>query len=205
MIRPMRTVLLALLVALELPVGAQDTATVGRSVTDVALRNVDGRTLSFDSFPDAKGFIVVFTCNHCPFAKLYPQRFNGLNARYAPQGVPFLAINSMDTLVYEEENFAAMKDRARSGEFSFPYLYDDLQLAARTFGAEHTPQAFVVWKEGGQWVVRYAGAIDDNGLEPEKATPFVANAVDDLLAGRPVSRPVTESFGCRIFLRALDQ
>lgn len=202
MIRPMRTVLLASLVMLGLHAGAQDTTGLGRFVPDIALRNVDGRTLSFASFPDAKGFIVVFTCNHCPFAKLYPERFNALNARYAPQGVPFLAINSMDTLVYEEENFAAMKDRAEAGGFSFPYLYDDRQQAVRAFGAEHTPQAFVVWKEGEHLVVRYVGAIDDNGLEPEKATPFVANAVDELLSGRQVSSPATESFGCRIFLRA---
>lgn len=179
----------------------QDSTAIGRMVPDIPLRNVDGRTLSFASYPEAKGFIVVFTCNHCPFAKLYPDRFNALHARYAKQGVPLLAINPMDTLIYAEETYALMQERAKDTGFTFPYLYDDLQQMGKAFGAEHTPHAFVIWREHGAWVIRYSGAIDDNGQEPEKATPYVANAVNDLLHGRPVVQPVTESFGCRIFYR----
>ena len=188
-----------------LVLSAQDSTAIGRDVPSIPLPNVDGRSVSFASFPEAKGFIVVFTCNHCPFAKLYTERLNALQARFAPQDVPLIAINSMDRLVYGEETFALMQARAQEAQFTFPYVQDSAQQAVRAFGAEHTPQAYVVWKEKGKWIIHYSGAIDNNGMEPEKATPFVAHAVDDLLAGRPVAAPVTESFGCRIFLRAADQ
>ncbi len=197
----MKALLLPLLGIAGFNTHAQDSTSIGRVVPDIRLRNVDGRTLSFAGFPEAKGFIVVFTCNHCPFAKLYSDRLNDLQARYSHQGVPLLAINSMDTLVYSEESFALMQERAKNEGFTFPYLYDDLQRAGKAFGAEHTPHAFVIWKERGVWVIRYSGAIDDNGQEPDKATPFVANAVDGLLLNGRVRTPVTTSFGCRIFYR----
>jgi peroxiredoxin len=172
-----------------------------KEIPDFTLRNVDGRRISTADFPDAKGFAVVFTCNHCPFAKLYTGRFNDLHQKYAPLGVPLLAINSMDSLVYEEESFELMQARAGEAGFQFPYLHDAGQAVGKAFGAEHTPHAFVVWKAAGKWVVKYSGAIDDNGEEPEKATPFIAKAIDELLAGKKVSMPETESFGCRIFYR----
>lgn len=172
-----------------------------KEIPDFTLRNVDGRMVSTKDFSKAKGFAVVFTCNHCPFAKLYTQRFNDLHKKYAPLGVPFLAVNSMDSLVYEEESFALMQSRAREVGFQFPYLHDAAQTVGQLFGAEHTPHAFVIWRENGKWLIKYAGAIDDNGEEPENATPFIGNAIDDLLAGRKVSIPETESFGCRIFYR----
>ena len=170
-----------------------------KGIPDFTLLNVDGRMVSTADFPDAKGFAVVFTCNHCPFAKLYTQRFNDLHARYAPLGVPLLAINSMNSLIYEEESFELMKSRAAN--FNFPYLQDAAQTVGKSFGAEHTPHAFVIWNENDRWVVKYSGAIDDNGEHPELATPFIANAISELLAGKPVSVPETESFGCRIFYR----
>lgn len=168
-------------------------------IPDFTLLNVDGRMVSTTDFPDAKGFAVVFTCNHCPFAKLYTDRFNDLHDRYVPLGVPFLAINSMDSLIYEEESFDQMKSRAAN--FNFPYLQDASQTVGKSFGAEHTPHAFVVWKEHDRWVVKYSGAIDDNGEHPELATPYIANAINELLAGKPVTLPETVSFGCRIFYR----
>ena len=157
--------------------------------------------VSTTDFPNAKGFAVVFTCNHCPFAKLYTERFNDLYSKYAPLGVPLLAVNSMDSLVYEEETFALMQVRARGAGFQFPYLHDAAQSVGKAFGAEHTPNAFVIWKGNDRFLVKYAGSIDDNGEEPAKARPFIANAIDELLAGKPVSMPETESFGCQIFYR----
>lgn len=172
-----------------------------KEISDFTLRNVDGRMVSTANFPNAKGFAVVFTCNHCPFAKLYTERFNDLHKKYAPLGVPLLAINSMDSLVYEEESFGLMQTRAREAGFQFPYLYDAAQTVGKAFGAEHTPHAFLIWKTAGKWLVKYSGSIDDNGEAPQNAKPFVANAIDDLLAGRAVREPETESFGCRIFYR----
>ena len=80
-------------------------------------------------------------------------------------------------------------------------LQDQQQLVAKDFKASRTPHAFVIWKENGEWVIRYDGAIDNNGQEPAKATPFVANAVDELLAGKKVSTAETSSIGCTIYFR----
>lgn len=172
-----------------------------KTVPDFSLRNVDGRMVSTRDFAQAKGFVVIFTCNHCPFAQLYTQRFNDLQKKYSPLGVPLLAINSMDSLIYEEESFALMQAHAKEAGFEFPYLYDDAQVVGKAFGAEHTPHAFVIWKEKGRWTIKYSGAIDDNGEEPAKAEPLLANAIEDLLAGKAVRMPQTPSFGCRIFYR----
>ena len=173
----------------------------GTEINDFSLKNVDNADISLAQFKEAKGFIIVFTCNHCPFAKLYSQRYNDLNKKYQPLGVPLIAINSMDSLVYEEESFEKMQEKAQSEKFNFPYLQDGSQCVGKNFNAEHTPQAYVIWKENGNWVVKYSGSVDDNGEHPKKATPFIANAVNDLLQNKPVAKPNTESFGCRIFYR----
>lgn len=174
---------------------------LGNTVSDFRLKDTNGRTFSLNGTAGAKGFIVVFTCNHCPFAKLYPERLNALSKKYSALGVPLIAVNSMDTLVYEDETLAKMKERAAAEHYDFPYLQDPLQNVARDFKANRTPHAFVIWKENNSWVIRYAGAIDNNGKEPEKATPYLANAVDELLAGKTVKTGETASIGCTIYFR----
>lgn len=177
------------------------TANIGRKISDFSLKNTDNKPVSLSSFKEAKGFIVIFTCNHCPFAKLYTQRLNDLNTKYKALGVPLLAINSMDTLVYEEESFELMQQRAKTEKYNFPYLYDVKQTVGKNFVANHTPHSFVIWKENNYWVVKYSGAIDDNGEHPELANSFIGNAVEELLQNKTVSTPQTESFGCKIFYR----
>lgn len=174
---------------------------IGKGIPEFALKNVDGKQVALSQYPKAKGFAIVFICNHCPFAKLYSERLNTLNTEYTPLGVPLLVINSMDTLVYEDESFSAMQQRAATDHFNFPYLQDAGQTVARSFGAEHTPQAFVLWKEEGKWIVKYSGAFDNNGKEPQKATPYLANALDELLQGKSVQLTETQSFGCAIYYR----
>jgi len=174
---------------------------LGKPINDFVLKNTDNTLVSLKDYSGAKGFIIIFTCNHCPFAKLYSQRLNDLNSKYKDLGVPLLAINSMDTSLYEEESFKLMKEKAETDHFSFPYLYDAMQIAGKSFGANHTPQAYVIWKENTQWIIKYSGAVDDNGEHPELATSYVGDALDELLQNKPVSKPEIESFGCRIFYR----
>lgn len=177
-------------------------STVGQTVSAFSLRDVYGKKVSMNAFPGAKGFIVVFTCNHCPFAKLYTDRLNALQATFKTQGVPLVAVNPMDSILYENETVEGMRQWAESQHFAFPYLRDASQSVARNFGAFKTPHAFVVWKENGQWVIRYSGAIDDNGAEPGAVTqPYLADAVNSLLAGQPVAIPETASIGCAISYR----
>ena len=170
-------------------------------IQDFSLKNVDNKTISTKAFPDAKGFIVVFICNECPFAKLYSKRLNELSTKYTSLNVPLIAINSMDTLVYEDESFKDMQLKAKNDKFKFPYLHDVDQLVAKNFDAQHTPSAFIIWKEQNQWVIKYKGAIDDNGQNPSIAIPYVTNNVDALLKNQPVILNETLSFGCRIFYR----
>ena len=174
---------------------------LSKTVPSFSLPNIFGEMISPDNFQNAKGFVVVFTCNHCPFAKLYSHRLNALQRTYAKRGVFVLAINSMDTSVYDDEGLGMMQQRAKTEKFIFNYLRDASQSVARRFGATHTPQAFIIWKEDDKWIIKYCGAIDNNGQEPSKATAFVANALNDLLADRKVVMPESESIGCAINFR----
>jgi len=172
------------------------------SIKNFSLKNVNNKTVSLSGYKNAKGFMIVFTCNKCPMAKFYSDRLNKLHAKYQSKGVYLLAINSMDTLAYAEESFKLMQKKATKDKLAFPYLQDKLQIVAKQFKATHTPQAYVIWKDHkGQYTIKYKGAIDDNAGDATNAKPFLANAVEELLNNKPVSETNTESFGCRIFYR----
>lgn len=163
--------------------------------------------VSLSDYKDAKGFIVIFTCNKCPMAKFYSQRLNQMDAKYKKMGVPLLAVNSMDTLAYADESFKLMQKKIKKEQLTFPYMQDKKQNVAKEFKATHTPQAFVIWKnKSGKFVIKYQGAIDDNAGEPEKAKHhFLTDAVDELLQNKEVTTSKSESFGCRIFFRGQPQ
>ena len=172
------------------------------SINDFSLKNIDGQMVSLSQFKDAKGFIIVFTCNHCPFAKLYPERLNQLNLKYKALGVPLIAISSTDTIMYVEDTYPKMVKKAKKEKFNFPYLFDGEQTVAKDFSAQKTPHAYVVWKENSKWIIKYDGAIDDNGNSPEKVSKqYVADAVDSLLSNKTVAVSQTKSIGCQILFR----
>lgn len=171
-------------------------------VFNLKLRNANGKPTALSDYKLTKGLMLVFTCNHCPFAKLYPGRFNELNKKYSPKGVPLIAISSTDTITYEEDGFEQMKKVAGKKHFNFDYLFDDMQILAKKFGADKTPHAFLLWKNGNDWQIRYSGAIDDNGAEPDKVTePYLAMAVDSMLMGKEPPYASTKSIGCQIHFR----
>lgn len=173
-----------------------------KDIVDFKLKNVDGKMVSLSDYPNAKGFIIVFTCNHCPFAKLYPPRLNDMNNKFKTLGVPLIAISSTDTMMYEEDTYPNMVTKANEEHFNFPYLFDEMQVVAKNFKAQKTPHAYVIWKENNQWIIKYNGAIDDNGMEPEKVTEtYVSNAVNELLANQLVKTSETKSIGCQIAFR----
>lgn len=107
----------------------------------------------------------------------------------------------MDTLVYEEESFELMQERAKKDKFKFPYLQDDLQLTGKYFNAKNTPEVFVIWKENGNWIIKYRGAIDDNNENKKQNNTYIDDAVDALLMNKPVNNSETSSFGCKIYYR----
>lgn len=182
--------------------GNENIVINGKSVNDFSLKNINGKNVSLKDYPKAKGFVIIFTCNHCPFAKLYPQRINKLNLKYKSLDVPVIAISSTDTLTYEEDSYLKMIAKAKAEKFNYPYLYDGFQTVAKNFQAQKTPHAFVIWKEKGAYIVKYNGAIDDNGAEPSKVTTkYIENAVDALLKGNEIQIKETKSIGCQIHLR----
>lgn len=198
----MRYVAFLLLCAFSFQSFAQAGNSYGRVLNDFSLRSVSGKMVSLSGYPDAKGFIIVFTGNHCPFAKRYPPRMNALDKKYKARGVPLIAISSVDTTVYDDDGFAGMVKAAKEGKYSFPYLYDPSQQVGRNFGATKTPHAFVIWKERGKWLLKYSGGIDDNGAEPGKVkNRYVEDAVDALLSGKAVAVRETKSVGCVIHYR----
>jgi peroxiredoxin len=177
-------------------------ATLAPPVKDFTLPSVSGKQVGLKDYPNAKGFILIFTCNHCPFAKLYPDRINALHDQFAPLGVPVLAISSTDTVAYEEDGFPQMQQRATEGNYRFPYLYDRYQTVAKDFNANKTPHAFVIWRTGDQYTIRYSGAIDDNGAHPDEVkNAYIKDAVEALLNGQKVKITQTASIGCKIYFR----
>ncbi len=195
-------VLILFFVPLKQTFGGTKPVQVGRKVEDFSLKNVDDKIISLSNYPLAKGFVIIFTCNHCPFANLYPSRFNELALEYGIKNVPLIAINGMDSVTYEDETISAMKKKAEENKFVFPYLQDAAQTVTRQFQAERTPQAFIIWKENNDWLIKYTGAIDDNGSEPDKAkNKYIKKALDELLSNKPVLVSETASIGCAIYLR----
>ena len=118
----------------------------GDMASDFKLKNVDGKMVSMADYKDAKGFIVIFTCNHCPFSKAYEQRIMNLDKMYAEKGYPVIAINPNDKTVEPDDSYDNMVVKAKEKNYSFPYLYDETQKIATAYGATRTPHVFVVQK-----------------------------------------------------------
>lgn len=172
---------------------------IGDEATDFKLKNVDGKMVSLADFKEAKVFIVVFTCNHCPYAKAYESRIIELDKKYKTKGYPVIAINPNDPEVNEDDSYEKMIVRAKEKGFTFPYLFDDGQEIYPQYGATRTPHVFILNKEGDKNIVSYIGAIDDN-FEDASAVEkrYVEDAVDALLAGNQPDPALTKAIGCTI-------
>jgi peroxiredoxin len=172
---------------------------IGDVAGDFKLKNVDEKMVSLADFPEAKGFIVVFTCNHCPVAKAYESRLLQIDAKYKQKGYPVIAINPNDPAVQPEDSFEQMQVYAKKKKFTFPYLFDDGQHVYPKFGATRTPHVFVLQKDKSGLVVRYIGAIDNNHRNPADVTEkYLEDAVDALLKNKLVKTPTTVAVGCTI-------
>ncbi|OGX88891.1 thioredoxin family protein [Hymenobacter glacialis] len=168
---------------------------VGDKATDFKLKNIDGKMVSLADNKTAKGYIVVFTCNTCPYAKAYEARIIALNQKYAAQGYPVVAINPNDPGVAPGDSYAAMQTK----KYAFPYLQDESQKIAKAYGATRTPQLYVLQRQGNDFVVSYIGAIDDNSEDATLVkTKYVENAMTEIMAGKPATTNSTKAIGCTI-------
>lgn len=171
---------------------------VGDNAIDFNLKNVDGKMVSLANYESAKGFILVFDCNTCPYSKAYNERIIGLSKKY-PKDYPLIAINANDPSRSSGDSFEAMKMQAKSKGYDFPYLVDETQEIAKTYGATNTPHVFVLQKQAKELKVAYIGTIDDNSRDASAVTKsYVEDAVDALLAGNEITTTKTKAIGCGI-------
>ncbi|MEX0314101.1 MAG: thioredoxin family protein [Allomuricauda sp.] len=172
---------------------------IGDIATDFSLKNVDGSMVSLSDYNKAKGFLVIFTCNTCPYSVAYEDRINALDAKYKPKGVPVIAINPNNPAKKSGDSFAKMKVRAEQKGFTFPYLLDEGQHIFPQYGAKRTPHVFLLEKTANGNVVKYIGAIDDNYQSAAQVEEkYVENAVDAMLAGKEIKVTETRAIGCTI-------
>jgi hypothetical protein len=206
----MRRALLLGCTALSLTLAARahadDEATSALAIGDpipmatVKMKNVDGKELSIADVKRAKGTLVVFSCNACPWAKAWETRIVSLGNAAQRRGVGVVVINANDPGVNAQDGYDVMKERARQRRMQYPYVVDATSDVARAFGATRTPEAFLFDAQGR---LVYHGTIDDNAHEPGKVEKrYLQDAVDAVVAGKQVGTTETKSMGCSIKFRS---
>lgn len=203
----MKSLITIILISLfSLPSVFSQGYNVGDKATGFKLKNIDGKLVSLTDYVDAKGFIIIFTCNHCPYAKAYQDRIIEIDKKYKSKGYPVIAISSNDPAVNAEDSYENMIVRAKEKGFTFPYLFDETQAVCTNYGAKRTPQVYLLQKKGNDLIVQYTGAIDDNYQDAAAVTsPYLANAVDALLAGKKPDPSSTKAIGCSIKMKPAKQ
>ena len=172
------------------------TLDVGVKAPDFTLKGVDGKMHSLADYADRKAVVVIVSCNHCPTVIQYEDRMTQIQKDYAGKGVQLIVINGNETDGHPTDDFAHMVQRAKERGFDFPYLRDDTQEVVRAYGAVRTPEVFLL---GPDRTLVYHGRIDDNPDDPKRVRRHdLRVALDEVLAGKPVSVPKTPSIGCTV-------
>jgi peroxiredoxin len=168
----------------------------GDKAVPFELPGVDDRRHALEDYADKEAVAVVFTCNHCPYARAWEDRLIGIQTDYASRGVQLVAINANDAMKYPDDSFPKMKERSEEKEFNFPYLYDESQEIARTYGAQRTPEIFLFDKGR---TLRYHGTVDDNYDDPAAVkNHYLREALEAVLAGQQPPNAETAPVGCTI-------
>ncbi|MBK8426100.1 MAG: thioredoxin family protein [Lewinellaceae bacterium] len=169
---------------------------VGDRAEDFSLKSVSTKMISLADYKDVKGYILIFTCNHCPYAQLYEQRIIDLHNKYSPKGFPVVAINPNSPLIVEEDSFEEMQIRATAQKYPFEYLFDEEQTVYPKFGATRTPHVFLLDRD---LFIRYIGAIDDNPETPRSAkNRWVEKAIEAMMKGEKPNPDYTRAVGCTV-------
>jgi peroxiredoxin len=177
---------------------------IGDVVEDFTLKNVDGNMVSMADYPDAKGYVIVFTCNHCPYSIAYESRLIEMDKKYKALGYPVIAINPNDPEVNEEDSYEKMIVRAEEEGFTFPYLMDEGQKVYPKYGATKTPHVYVVNKTEKGNEVAYIGAIDDSKDAEDVTKHYLTDALDALGKGETPNPSFTKAFGCSVKCKKED-
>ena len=184
---------------LLLPMAMSQGYDIGDQAMDFTLKNVDGTNVSLSDYKDEKGVIVIFTCNHCPYAQAWEQRIIDLDKKFDPKGYPVVAIQPNDPKLAPGDSFEKMKERAEEKNYPFPYLMDEKQTVYKAYGATRTPHLYILKNKGDSFIVQYIGAVDDNYKDANAVEKtYAANAVKALLKGNKPSPAKTKAIGCSI-------
>ena len=170
---------------------------VGDIVEDFRLKNIDNKMVSLSDYKDAKGYVIVFTCNNCPYSIANEDRIIALDKKYKKLGFPVIAINPNDPKASKGDSFEEMKVKSAKKGFTFPYLFDEGQKVYPKFGATKTPHVFIVSKP--TMKVEYIGAVDNSSRDADTVTEkYVENVIDALLEGKAPTKTTTRAIGCSI-------
>lgn len=181
---------------------AGDRLALGKKapMATVMMESTDGKKVSIAQAKGAKGTLVIFTCNHCPWAKAWEKRVAELGNEWSKKGFGVLAINPNDPKAQPEDNLDEMKARAKTLGLAFPYTVDATSDVARAFGATKTPEVFLFDAKD---ELVYHGAIDDNAEKPEAVKkPYLRDALAAVAAGQKVPQAETKAIGCSIKFRS---
>ena len=179
------------------------TLQLGSQAPDFSLPATDGKTYSLKDFANGKALVIFFTCNHCPYVTNSDEITRKTVEKYKPQGVVFVAINSNSKNTYPEDSFENMKSRMQDHRFPWPYLYDESQVIAKAYGALRTPHFFAFDQKR---KLVYTGRAIDSPRDPSKMTVNdLENALDELLSGKPLTKPLTNPIGCNIKWEGKDK
>lgn len=185
----------------EIPTTVEPTSgyQVGDIAEDFRLLNIDGNHVSMSDWDNAEGFIVIFSCNHCPYVVAYEDRMIELHNKMAPLGYPVIAINPNDPEVQPADSYENMQVRAREKGFPFPYVLDEGQKVYPKFGATRTPHVYLLNKTDDGLRVEYIGAIDDNYQDADAVkVKYVEDAIHSLKRGEKPQTTYTRAIGCTI-------
>lgn len=171
------------------------TLSIGDPLPHFSLPAVDGLTIESGMIKDPV-LVVIFSCNHCPYAQAYEDRLIALANHFDEEGAQFVLINSNDASEYPDDSFEEMKIRYQEKAFPFPYCHDESQEVAKAFGALCTPHCFVFDRER---LLRYKGRIDDNWKEPQHAINHnLRDAIAAVLRGEEPDIAEANAIGCSI-------
>lgn len=172
---------------------------IGDNAMDFTLKNVDGKMVTLSDYAGEKGVVVIFTCNHCPYAIAYEDRIIAIHKKYAKLGMPVLAVNPNDEEIAPGDSFEGMVKRAKDKNFPFAYVRDKSQDVYKTYGATNTPHVFVLSKQNNEFIVSYIGTIDDNYQDASAVKKtYLASALDAVIAGKTPDPQKTKAIGCSI-------
>ncbi len=172
---------------------------VGSRASDFKLLNIDGNFVSLSDYKDAKGIVLIFSCNHCPYVKAYEQRIIEIHNKFAEKGYPVVAINSNDSTLQPDDSYSAMVKNAHEKKFPFAYLLDNNHEVQEKYGAQRTPHVFLLQKVNNEYIVKYIGTIDDNAMKLEEVQEkYLENAILALVDGKEPDPNFTKAIGCSI-------